>query len=725
MKGFDGRIVGPQALAGSAFGAVNPIARPLGSLQGIEVQRRKHGFDLIRGVANLSILITIHARFGKFSAQLPNDVAGFIAGTGHRDAGSVSIHAVSVQPRKVGTSKQGHVQGTTLGDLGVEAQSAEQALVADPRGKHHGVGPQADFTVLISKHHGFDPAATRGQLDPFGAGYPNQPIGEGRGQGTQHGTSLEDRLADPKHLPGNRLENGGAIGGLHGLGTTPKRGSGSKHADSGRQTLSPPDPRAGAGDHGFLQVGTVRAGILGHLKPVGGHVPDGSRGGYIPFPQGVLEASVNDALGTDALAVADGGGFHPDRVEARTSRGIENPEAGDSSSDHQEVDGLFARLGHLQTVPPSSPSGRGILSGLAVNFPALIFADPDKERPVEHGCVLVPGDGIGPEVVAAARRIIDASLAGGESSIRWVERDAGTAALEKGHDSLLPDETVEAIKAEGIALKGPCTTPIGGGFSSVNVALRKTLDLYGAVRPVRSLDGVETRYRDVDIVVVRENTEGLYAGIENEITRGVVTSLKVATDRACRRIAAFAFKYARSRGIGRVTAFHKANIMKLSDGLFIRCAREVHEAEFQDIEYEELIIDAACMRLVQDPSRFGVLLCENLYGDVVSDLCAGFVGGLGVTPGANFGEKNAVFEAVHGSAPDIAGKGVANPLAITMSGVMMLNHLSAITEDPEMGAAAVRIRDAYNLALREGRCTGDLGGDLGTEGFADAVIERF
>lgn len=344
---------------------------------------------------------------------------------------------------------------------------------------------------------------------------------------------------------------------------------------------------------------------------------------------------------------------------------------------------------------------------------------------MEHGCVLVPGDGIGPEVVNAARRVIDVALETGDSSIRWVERDAGTAALEKGHDSLLPEETVKAIKAEGVALKGPCTTPIGGGFSSVNVALRKTLDLYGAVRPVRSLAGVQTRYDDVDLVIVRENTEGLYVGIENEITPGVVTSLKVATDRACRRIARFAFRFARAHDIGRVTAFHKANIMKLSDGLFIRCAKEIHDEEFPDIEYEELIIDAACMRLVQDPSRFGVLLCENLYGDVVSDLCAGFVGGLGVTPGANFGEENAVFEAVHGSAPDIAGQGLANPLAITMSGVMMLNHLGQTTGDENLRNAAATIQNAYSLALGEGRCTGDLGGELGTEAFADAVIERF
>ena len=344
---------------------------------------------------------------------------------------------------------------------------------------------------------------------------------------------------------------------------------------------------------------------------------------------------------------------------------------------------------------------------------------------MEHGCVLVPGDGIGPEVVAAARRVLDASLEGTGSSMRWVTREAGVAALDAGHADLLPEETVQAILEERTALKGPCTTPIGGGFSSVNVALRKRLDLYGAVRPVRSLAGVETRYDGIDLVVVRENTEGLYAGIENEITPGVVTSLKVATDRACRRIARFAFAYARDRGIAKVTAFHKANIMKLSDGLFIRCAREVHEESFTDIEYEELIIDAACMRLVQDPSRFGLLLCENLYGDVVSDLCAGFVGGLGVTPGANFGEKCAVFEAVHGSAPDIAGKGVANPLAILMSGVMIFEHLAVTTGDEAVGRAAGRVRNAFDRALAEGSRTGDLGGDLATEAFADAVIDRF
>ena len=235
---------------------------------------------------------------------------------------------------------------------------------------------------------------------------------------------------------------------------------------------------------------------------------------------------------------------------------------------------------------------------------------------------MIPGDGIGPEVTGATRRILDACGA----ELSWIERHAGLAALENGSDVLLPEETLDTIREHGVALKGPCTTPIGGGFSSVNVALRKQLDTYAAVRPIRSLDGVKTRYEDVDIVVVRENTEGLYSGIENVITKGVITSLKVATEPACRRIAEFAFRYARSRGRKRVTAFHKANIMKLTDGLFIRCAREAHEARYPEIEYDEVIIDAGCMRIVRDPSGFDILLCENLYGDVMSDLCAGLVG---------------------------------------------------------------------------------------------------
>jgi len=337
-----------------------------------------------------------------------------------------------------------------------------------------------------------------------------------------------------------------------------------------------------------------------------------------------------------------------------------------------------------------------------------------------HQIVLIPGDGIGPEVAAATTQVLQAAGA----PLKWVEHHAGVAALERLGE-VLPEATLEAVREHGLALKGPCTTPVGKGFTSVNVQLRKRLDLYAAVRPVRNLPGIETRYQDVDLVVIRENTEGLYSGIENEITQGVVTSLKVATEAASRRIAHWAFQYARDRGRKKVTVMHKANIMKLTDGMFIRCASEIREEEgFTDIEYQEVIIDAGCMKLVQDPTQFDVLLLENLYGDVLSDLCAGFVGGLGVIPGANIGEQYAVFEAVHGSAPDIAGRGVANPLALIMSAVMMLNHIADTRGDETCRASAVRIREAYNQALADGQKTRDLGGTLDTEGFASAVIER-
>ena len=339
---------------------------------------------------------------------------------------------------------------------------------------------------------------------------------------------------------------------------------------------------------------------------------------------------------------------------------------------------------------------------------------------MSHDVVLIPGDGIGPEVSEAVRRI----LAAAGADIRWYERQAGMAAVDSGADGVLPQTTIDAIREHGVALKGPCTTPIGRGFSSVNVALRKTLDLYGAVRPVRNIRGIDTRFQDVDIVVIRENTEGLYAGIENKITDGVVTSLKVVTREACLRIARFAFRYAETRGRKKVTAFHKANIMKLGDGLFLDCARKVHEEEFPQIGYEEHIIDAAFMRLVQDPTQYDVLLCENLYGDIVSDLCSGLVGGLGLTPGANFGEKHAVFEAVHGSAPDIAGHNVANPMALLASAVLMLRHLADTRDDAAIGECADRIRKAYNDALEAGETTRDLGGSLGTKEFADAIIAR-
>jgi isocitrate dehydrogenase (NAD+) len=336
-----------------------------------------------------------------------------------------------------------------------------------------------------------------------------------------------------------------------------------------------------------------------------------------------------------------------------------------------------------------------------------------------HQVVLIPGDGIGPEVTAAVRPI----LAAAGAPVEWVECQAGLAALEQGRD-VLPRDTLEAITRHQVALKGPCTTPIGEGFTSINVRLRKELDLYAAVRPVRSLDGVPTRFHGVDLVIVRENTEGLYSGIEAELAPGVVTTTKVATERACTRIARWAFHYARHRGRRKVTVFHKANIMKLTDGMFIRCARAVHDREFTDVGYQEMIIDAGCMAMVQDPTRFDVLLLENLYGDVLSDLVAGLVGGLGVVPGANIGDRSAVFEAVHGSAPDIAGRDLANPLALLMSAVMMLNHLAESREDPRCAVAAQRIKDGYNAALAAGCKTRDLGGALGTRQFADAVVER-
>lgn len=337
-----------------------------------------------------------------------------------------------------------------------------------------------------------------------------------------------------------------------------------------------------------------------------------------------------------------------------------------------------------------------------------------------HEVVLIPGDGIGPEVTAAVTRILSAAAA----PVCWRECQAGLAALESGPD-VLPEATLKAIRQAKVALKGPCTTPVGEGFSSVNVQLRKELNLYAAVRPVRSLEGVQTPFSDVDVVVIRENTEGLYSGAENHILPGAVASWKVATETACKRIAHWAFRYATQRRREKITVFHKANIMKLTDGLFLRCARQVHEHEYPNIAYEEMIIDAGCMKLVQKPSQFDVLLLENLYGDVVSDLCAGLVGGLGVVPGSNFGDEIAVFEAVHGSAPDIAGRGVANPLALLMSAVMMLNHLAQARKDDACRRAAQRIKAAYNRALASGKKTRDIGGSLGTEQFADAVIECF
>ena len=334
--------------------------------------------------------------------------------------------------------------------------------------------------------------------------------------------------------------------------------------------------------------------------------------------------------------------------------------------------------------------------------------------------VLIPGDGIGPEVAQATQQVIDAAGV----SIHWIEMPAGEAAV-KTHGDTLPDITINALNEHKFGLKGPVGTPIGKGFRSVNVTLRKKMELYAAIRPVRNMPGIKTRYDNVDLIIFRENTEGLYTGIENEIAPGVVTSLKVATERACQRIARYCFSYAQRRGRKKVTVFHKANIMKLTDGLFIRIAKQVHDEIAPNIEYEELIIDNGCMQMVKDPTRFDVLLMENLYGDLMSDLCAGLVGGLGVVPGANIGDTVAVFEAVHGTAPDIAGKGLANPLACIMSGVMMLNHIHDTTGNQSAHLAAEKIKKAYNSVLAEGQhLTRDLGGQAGTKEFTEALIEK-
>jgi len=322
---------------------------------------------------------------------------------------------------------------------------------------------------------------------------------------------------------------------------------------------------------------------------------------------------------------------------------------------------------------------------------------------------LLPGDGIGPEVTAAAIRVLEAAGA----RFEWESHAAGSDALARFGDPL-PQEVIDSILRNGIALKGPVTTPVGKGFQSVNVRLRRTLELYANLRPILSLPGVPSRFSDIDLIVVRENTEGLYSGIEHTVVPGVVESLKIITEKASTRVSRFAFEYARSHGRKRVTVVHKANIMKLSDGLFLDCARKVAE-EYPDVVCDDRIIDNLCMQLVVRPEQFDVLLLENLYGDIVSDLCAGLVGGLGVVPGANLGENGAVFEAVHGSAPDIAGRNLANPLAMMQTGVLMLRYL----DDP---ATAGRIDAALRATLAAGIRTRDLGGEATTTAFTEAVV---
>ncbi|MBP6703058.1 MAG: isocitrate/isopropylmalate dehydrogenase family protein [Vicinamibacteria bacterium] len=325
---------------------------------------------------------------------------------------------------------------------------------------------------------------------------------------------------------------------------------------------------------------------------------------------------------------------------------------------------------------------------------------------------LIAGDGIGPEVVSATVRVIEATGV----KIEWDSQMAGAMAIAT-EGTPLPQKTLDSIRANGLALKGPTTTPIGSGHASINVALRKGLDLYANVRPIKTLPGVKSRYDNVDLVIIRENTEDLYSGLEHIVVPGVVESIKVITEKASTRIARFAFNYARAHGRKRITAVHKANIMKLSDGLFLDCCLKV-AADFPDIKYDDIIVDNCCMQLVLDPTRFDMLLLENLYGDIVSDLCAGLVGGLGLAPGANIGEKGATFEAVHGSAPDIAGKNIANPIALILSGALLLDYIGELE-------AGNRVRAAVADVLREGKhMPKDLGGSASTSEVEEAIATR-
>src|SRR5256885_14723947 len=324
---------------------------------------------------------------------------------------------------------------------------------------------------------------------------------------------------------------------------------------------------------------------------------------------------------------------------------------------------------------------------------------------------LIPGDGIGPEVTRAAVRVLEAT----GLKFEWETFQAGAEAYEKYHE-YIPKELIESIERTRVALKGPVATPIAGGFASINVALRKKFELYANFRPISNLPHIPTRYPDVDLIIVRENTEGLYSGIEHEVVPGVVESLKIITAKASTRISRFAFEYARKNKRKKIHAIHKANIMKLSDGLFLRCSRDVSK-EYPEITYGEHIVDNTCMQLVMNPYQYDMLLLENLYGDIISDLCAAFVGGLGLVPGANIGDECAIFEAVHGSAPDIAGKNIANPTALVRSGILMLRHLG---EDE----AAKRVERGLERVYRQReKLTRDVGGKAGTSEFAHSVLE--
>jgi isocitrate dehydrogenase (NAD+) len=331
---------------------------------------------------------------------------------------------------------------------------------------------------------------------------------------------------------------------------------------------------------------------------------------------------------------------------------------------------------------------------------------------MSHKVTLIPGDGIGPEVTQATVRILEATGV----KFEWESFAVGADAFEK-YGEYIPKEVIESIERTHVGLKGPVTTPVGGGFSSINVALRQKFELYANFRPIRNLPHIPTRYPGVDLIIVRENTESLYSGLEHEVVPGVVESLKIITEKASTRIARFAFEYARKNQRKKIHAIHKANIMKLSDGLFLRCCRAVAKG-YPEVTYGEHIVDNTCMQLVMNPYQYDMLVMENLYGDIISDLCAAFVGGLGFVPSANLGDHCAIFEAVHGSAPDIAGKNLANPTALLRSGLLMLRHLGEFD-------ASMQIRNALEKVYRHPeKLTRDIGGLAGTSEFADAVIEE-
>lgn len=331
---------------------------------------------------------------------------------------------------------------------------------------------------------------------------------------------------------------------------------------------------------------------------------------------------------------------------------------------------------------------------------------------MDHKVTLIPGDGIGPEVIGAARKIIDASGA----NIEWDVVKAGEEVIEE-FGTPLPEYVLESIKRNKVALKGPVTTPVGKGFKSVNVTLRQTLNLYSNIRPIKTYAGIKSRYENVDLVIFRENTEDLYAGIEHMVSDEIAESIKIISKKASDRIVRAAFEYARKNNRKKVSAVHKANIMKLSDGLFLKCARNIAK-EYSDIEFEDVIVDAMSMKLVLDPEKYDVLVMPNLYGDILSDMAAGLVGGLGMVPGANIGESGAVFEPAHGSAPDIAGMNKSNPIAAVLSGIMMLKHIEEFD-------AAAKIEKAIEKVIRDGKhVTPDLGGNAGTSEFTEAIIKE-